>query len=194
MKKSFGSKTLIYPTPVWLIGTYDRNGNPDAATVAWGGVCSSNPPAVAISLRKSRWTYGNILERKAFTVNVPSADQVEFADYCGITSGKNTDKFAKTKYTVMKSADVDAPYIKECPMVIECRLIDQVEIGIHVHFIGEIIDVKVDDAVLGKDGLPDMLKIRPLIYAPEKRSYHGVGEFLGEAFSIGKKYLDIAID
>lgn len=189
MKKSFGSKALIYPTPVWLIGTYDKNGHPDAATVAWGGVCSSNPPAIAISLRKSRWTYNNIMERKAFTINVPSVDQVEFADYCGITSGRNTDKFAKTKYTVVKSVNVDAPYIKECPMVIECKLIDQMEIGIHVHCIGEIIDVKIDDSALGNDGMPDILKISPLIYAPENRSYHRVGEFLGAAFSIGEKYL-----
>ena len=117
MKKSFGAKTLIYPTPVWLIGTYDQNGNPDAATVAWGGVCGSQPPAVAISLRKSRYTYENIMERKAFTINVPSATQIVMTDYCGIVSGRNNDKFQVAKITAVKSDKVDAPYIKEFPMI-----------------------------------------------------------------------------
>ncbi len=189
MKKSFGAKTLIYPAPVWLIGTYDKKGNPDAATVAWGGICSSQPPAVAISLRKSRYTYDNIMERKCFTVNVPSANQIVIADYCGMTSGKITDKFSNAEITAVKSEKVDAPYIKEFPMIMECKLLKHVEIGIHTHFIGEIMDVKVDESMLGEDGLPDMMKIQPVIYAPENRAYHAVGNYLGEAFSIGKKLM-----
>lgn len=189
MKKSFGPKTLVYPTPLWLIATYDEQGNPDAAAVAWCGVCSSKPPALAISLRKERYTYENIMRRKAFTVNIPSSDQIAFADYCGIASGRNTDKFNKAHYVAEKSEHVDAPYIKECPMVVECTLMRDMDIGSHVHLIGEIIDVKVETAMLGDDGLPDIEKVQPIIYAPEKRSYHGVGTYLGEAFSIGKKYL-----
>ena len=111
MKKSFGARTLIYPTPVWLIGTYDKKGNPDAATVAWAGICSSDPPAVAISLRKSRYSYENILYRKAFTINVPSAHQIVSADCCGLVSGKKTDKFAAAKITAIRCEKVDAPYI-----------------------------------------------------------------------------------
>jgi flavin reductase (DIM6/NTAB) family NADH-FMN oxidoreductase RutF len=187
MKKSFGSKTLIYPVPVWLIGTYDKNRKPNIATVAWGGICSSDPPAVAISLRKTRYTYDNIVERKAFTVNVCSAAQAVIVDFCGIVSGRNIDKFEKSKLTALKSETVEAPYIKECPMIAECKLIEQVEVGIHVHFIGEICDVKVDESMLDEDGLPDILKIQPIIYAPEKRSYHTVGEYLGEAFTMGNK-------
>jgi flavin reductase (DIM6/NTAB) family NADH-FMN oxidoreductase RutF len=187
MKKSFGSKTLIYPVPVWLIGTYNKSRQPNIATVAWGGICSSDPPAVSISIRKTRYTYENIVERKAFTVNVCSAAQVEIVDFCGIVSGRNIDKFKKSKLTALKSETVDAPYIKECPMIAECKLIEQVEVGIHVHFIGEICDVKVDESMLDEEGLPDILKIQPIIYAPEKRSYHTVGEYLGEAFSMGNK-------
>ena len=186
MKKSFDAKTLIYPTPVWLIGTYDQQGKPDAATIAWGGVCSSQPPAVAISLRKPRYTYENIMERKAFTINVPSAEQVIVADYCGIVSGRNTDKFTAAKITPVKSEKVDAPYIKEFPMIVECQLIERIEIGIHIHFVGEIMDVKVEEAMLREDGLPDIMKINPIIYAPENRAYHSVGQYLGMAFSIGK--------
>ncbi len=190
MKKSFGAKTLIYPTPVWLVGTYDKKGNPDAATVAWAGICSSDPPAVAISLRKSRYSYENILYRKAFTINVPSADQVVIADYCGLISGKIMDKFAPAKITAVRSEKVDAPYIDEFPMVVECKLIEQVEVGIHVHLIGEICDVKVEESLIAEDHLPDIMKIQPLIYAPEKRSYHTVGPCLAEAFSSGKKILN----
>jgi len=186
MKKSFGALTLVYPTPVWVIGTYDKAGKPNAATVAWGGVCSSDPPALAISLRKSRYTYDNIMERNAFTVNVPNAAQVGIADYCGIVSGRNVDKYAAAKITAVKSEIVDAPYIKEFPMIIECKLIGQSEVGIHTHFIGEIMDVKVDESVLNDDGLPDILKVDPVIYAPENRAYHRIGNYLGKAFSIGK--------
>ena len=187
MKKSFGAKTLLYPTPVWLIGTYDKKGKPDVATIAWGGVCSSEPPAVAISLRRSRYTYDNIMERRAFTINVPSSDQIEIADYCGMASGRNVDKFAVAGMTAVKSENVDAPYVQEFPMIVECRLMEKMDTGIHVHFIGEIIDVKVDEGMLGENGLPDIMKISPVIFAPEIRSYHGVGQYLGKAFSVGKK-------
>jgi flavin reductase (DIM6/NTAB) family NADH-FMN oxidoreductase RutF len=87
----------------------------------------------------------------------------------------------------VKGEKVDAPYIREFPMILECKLINHVEIGIHTHFIGEIMDVKVDEEMLGKDGLPDILKINPILYGPEIQSYYGVGKFLGKAFSIGKK-------
>ncbi|PKN20821.1 MAG: flavoredoxin [Deltaproteobacteria bacterium HGW-Deltaproteobacteria-6] len=187
MKKSFGALTLVYPTPVWVIGTYDKEGKPDAATVAWGGVCSSKPPAVAISLRKSRYTYENIIDRQAFTVNIPSSAQVMIADYCGIVSGRSVDKFAAAKINAVKSDKVDAPYIQEFPMIVECKLIGQTDVGIHTHFIGEILDVKVDESMLGDGGLPDILKIDPVVYVPEKRDYHGIGKYLGKAFDAGKK-------
>lgn len=187
MKKSLGASALVYPTPVWVIGTYDKNEKADATTVAWGGICSSKPPAVAISLRKSRYAYNNIIERQAFTINVPKSDQAVIADYCGMVSGRNTDKFVAAGITAVKSDTVDAPCIKEFPMVIECKLISQTEVGVHVHFIGEILDVKVDESMLGRDGLPDILKISPVIYAPENQAYYGVGKYLGNAFAMGKE-------
>jgi len=186
MKKSFGALALVYPTPVWVIGTYDKEGKPNAATVAWGGICSSQPPAVSISLRKSRYTYDNIMERQAFTINVPTSTQVVIADYCGMVSGRSADKFLAAGITAVKSDRVDAPYIKEFPMVIECKLIGQSEIGVHMHLIGEILDVKVDESVLTEDGMPDILKIEPVIYAPENQAYHSVGKYLGKAFAMGK--------
>ena len=187
MKKSLGAKAIVYPTPVLIVGTYDNAGKPNVMNVAWGGLCCSSPPSVAISLRKATYTYGNIVERKAFTINIPSENYVKEADHFGIASGGKEDKFSATKLTAVKSDLVDAPYIKEFPLVLECKLTHTVEIGLHTQFIGEIVDVKVEDSVLGEGGVPDIKKIKPFLYAPEIRAYYGIGECLGKAFSIGKQ-------
>ncbi len=186
MKKSFGAKALVFVAPVWIIGTYDKNGKPNAAAVAWGGICCSIPPCIGISLRKATYSYGNIMDKKAFTVNVPSERYLKEADHFGIVSGKNEDKFARTKLTPVKSELVNAPYIKEFPLIVECRVINTIEIGLHTQFIGEIMDVKADESVLGKDGLPDIEKIKPVLYDPETHTYHGTGKCLGRAFFVGK--------
>ncbi len=186
MKKSLGAKTLIFPTPVWVIGTYDKEGKPNAMTAAWGGVCSSKPPCVAVSLRSATYSHGNIVYRKAFTVNVPSAKHIKEADYFGIASGRNTDKIKTAGLTAIKSEKVDAPYIEQFPLILECKLVNTVEVGIHTHFIGEIIDVIADEIVMDKNGMPDISLIKPMIYAPEVRSYYGIGEYLGQAHNIGR--------
>ena len=187
MKKSLGARTLVSPTPVWVIGSYDKDSKPNVMTAAWVGICCSKPPSVAISLRKATYTYSNIVERKAFTVNIPSEKYVREADYFGIASGKDVDKFLATGLTPVKSELVDAPYVQEFPLVLECKVTHTIEIGLHTQFIGEILDVKIDEAMLGEKGLPDIEKIRPLLFSPEIRTYHKIGEYLGQAFSIGRK-------
>jgi flavin reductase (DIM6/NTAB) family NADH-FMN oxidoreductase RutF len=187
MKKSFGAKTLIFPTPVWCVGSYNANGNPNVMTIAWGGICCSKPPCVTISLRKATYTYGNIMERQAYTLNVPSEKYVHEADYFGIVTGRNADKFKETGLTPIKSEIVDAPYVGEFPMVLECKVIHHYEIGLHTHFIGEILDVKIEESMLTDEGKADIEKIRPIVFSPEGRQYHSIGEFIGKAFEIGKK-------
>jgi len=187
MKKSFGAKTLIFPTPVWCVGSYDGKGNPNVMTIAWGGICCSKPPCVTISLRKATYTYGNIMERKAYTLSVSSEKYAKEADYFGIASGRNTDKFKETGLTPKKSELVDAPYVEEFPMILECKVIHHHEIGLHTHFIGEILDVKIEESLLTDEHEPDIEKIRPLVYSPEVGKYYGVGKFIGKAFDIGKK-------
>ena len=91
-------------------------------TIAWGGICCSKPPCVTISLRKATYTYGNIMERQAYTVSVPSVRYVREADYFGIASGRNVNKFSKTGLTPVRSEMVDAPYVVEFPMILECNL------------------------------------------------------------------------
>ena len=187
MKKSFGAKTLVFPTPVWVVGTYDKNGKPNAMSAAWGGICCSRPPCVAVSLRKATYTYGNIVGRKAFTISVPSETHAREADYIGIVSGKNVDKFHAAGLTPVRSTLVDAPYVEEFPLVLECRLLHTFEIGLHTQFVGEILDVKAEESVLGEKGLPDIEKVRPILFDPEINTYHGVGKLLGRAYSIGKE-------
>lgn len=187
MKRSLGAKTLLFPTPVLLVGTYDRDGKPNLMNAAWGGICCSQPPCVAVSLRKATYSYAAIVERQAFTVGIPSQSHIREADYCGIASGRDVDKFVETGLSPVRSELVDAPYAAEMPVVLECRLLHTLEIGLHNQFVGEIVDVKADAAVLGEDGLPDIEKIAPLIYDTGHRGYHGTGPFLGKAFSIGQK-------
>jgi flavin reductase (DIM6/NTAB) family NADH-FMN oxidoreductase RutF len=186
MKKSLGAKTLAYPTPVWLVGTYDQEGRPNIMTAAWAAICCSKPPSVAVSLRKATYSYGNIVARQAFTINIPSETHVKEADYVGIASGRDLDKFARVKFTPVDSDLVDAPYVAECPLILECKLIHTLEIGLHTQFVGEILDVKADAEVLGDKGLPDIEKVKPMIFGPEIRTYHGIGRYLGQAFAIGK--------
>jgi flavin reductase (DIM6/NTAB) family NADH-FMN oxidoreductase RutF len=186
VKKSLGAKTLLFPTPVLMVGTYDREGKPNLMNAAWGGICCSIPPCVAVSLRKATYSWAGIVERKAFTVGIASEARIEEADYVGIASGRDVDKFAAAGLTPVRSDLVDAPYAAEFPVVLECRLLHLVEIGLHTQFIGEIVDVKADFDVLGDDGLPDIIKIKPLIYDTSHKGYHGVGPFLGRAFSVGK--------
>jgi flavin reductase (DIM6/NTAB) family NADH-FMN oxidoreductase RutF len=189
MKKSLGAKTLIFPAPVLMIGTYDQAGKPNIMNAAWGGICCSDPPCVTVSLRKARYSYDSILQRKAFTVGIANEARMADADYVGISSGRNTDKFAVTGLTPVRSELVDAPYAEEFPLVLECRLLHTLELGAHTQFIGEIIDVKADRNTLSEDGLPDILKIRPLVYDTAHKGYHAVGSLLGKAFSIGKQLL-----
>lgn len=186
MKKNLGAKLLVYPTPVLVISTYDNEGRPNAMTAAWGGICCSSPPCVAISLRKATYTYSNLMEKKAFTINIPSENYTKEADYFGMVSGKKEDKFAKTALTPVRSEIVDAPYIKEFPINLECKIIQITEIGLHTQFIGEVMNIKIDDTIQEKGDQPIIEQINPLIFAPDSRNYYTIGEQVAQAFSIGK--------
>jgi flavin reductase (DIM6/NTAB) family NADH-FMN oxidoreductase RutF len=188
MKKSLGPQAMAYPTPVWCVGSYDDQNRANVMTAAWGGISCSKPPCISVSLRKATYTYGSIMKRKAFTVSIPSEKYVKEADYFGMASGRDVDKFEKTGLSPVKSNMVDAPYVKEFPLVLECKLIHFHEIGLHTYFVGEIVDIKADEEVL-KDGRPDLEKIRPIIFGPEIRTYHGVGRLIGLAFESGKAFL-----
>jgi flavin reductase (DIM6/NTAB) family NADH-FMN oxidoreductase RutF len=185
MKRSLGAKTLACPAPVWLVGTYDKEGKPNAMTAAWGGICCSRPPCVTVSLRKATYTYGSLIERKAFTISIPPETYAAEADYFGIASGRNVNKFSITGLTAVKSEIVDAPYIQEFPLVLECALLHVLEVDLHTMFVGEIKDVKADETIIGTEGHLEMKKLEPFVFDTGTKSYYGIGERLGQAFSIG---------
>lgn len=186
MKKSLGPKTLVYPTPVFVVGTYNEDHRPNAMTAAWGGICNSQPPSVAVSLRKATHTYGNLMRRRAFTVSIPSEDHVKQADYFGLVSGREVDKFVATGLTPIQSERVDAPYVAEFPLVLECRVVHTFELGLHTQFVGQIVDVMADESAFGPGDCLDIKKVRPLLFAPDNQAYFGVGEFVAQAFKIGQ--------
>ncbi len=189
MRKSIGARTLPFPTPVWVVGSYDGQGTPNIATAAWAGICCSRPPCVYVSFRKATYSHGNIMARRAFSVNIPPQAYVRETDYVGIASGREVDKFAQCKLTAVASELVDAPYVGEFPVAYECNVVQIVELGSHTQFIGQVVDVHVDEIVLGADGMPDVTKAGTFVFAGDLRGsgYYALGHYLGQAFTIGKE-------
>jgi Conserved protein/domain typically associated with flavoprotein oxygenases, DIM6/NTAB family len=188
LKKSLGAKTLLYPTPVLVVGSYDADGRPNVMTAAWGGIACSKPPCVSVSLRAATATHGNIVARKAFTISLPSGEQAAAADYFGV-SGRSVDKFSVTGLTPVKAEFVDAPYVAEFPLVVECEVVQVHELGLHTQFIGEIKDVKIDEACLDADGHIDVRKLDPIAHAFEPGGYFALGALIGPALSIGRVFV-----
>lgn len=185
MKRSLGAQALGLPAPVWVVGSYGPGGRPNLMVLSWGGICCSTPPALAVSLRKTRQSHANIMESGAFTVSVPSQDHLVQTDYLGLVSGKEVDKLAATGLTALRSELVAAPYVSEFPLVIECALWQAHDLGSHTQFIGRILDVKGDEAVLDEGGAPQAGKVRPLIASSGDRAYYALGAYLDRAYGPG---------
>ena len=186
MKRDIGAKTILYPAPVLVVATYDSKGKANAMTAAWGGICCSEPPCVTVSVRKARYSYNSLMEKRAYTINIPGSEHAEAADYFGMASGKDEDKFAVSGLTPVKSDFVDAPYIEEFPINLECKIVHITELGVHTQFIGEILNVKVDSRIHDSDNNPMIEQIEPLIFAPGSGNYYSLGDMVGKAFDIGK--------
>jgi flavin reductase (DIM6/NTAB) family NADH-FMN oxidoreductase RutF len=190
MKRSLGRKTLVLPAPTWVIGTYDARGRPNLMTAAWGGVCCSKPPAVCVSLREATFSHASIVRRAAFSVNVPRADQAKIADYIGLVSGRDVEKFAAAGLTAVKAEYVDAPIVEEFPLNLECILIHTLEIGLHTLFVGEIRDVKAEESILNEKDRPSIEKLNPPVFSTGEAAYYEIGRRIGTAFEMGKGLLD----
>ncbi|HEY5540811.1 MAG TPA: flavin reductase family protein [Coriobacteriia bacterium] len=186
MKKSLGAKIVMYPTPVLVVGSYDADGRANAMTAAWGGVACSKPPCVSVSLRAATASHGNIVARKAFTISLPGESNAAQADYFGLVSGRDHDKFADLGLSAVRGDFVDAPYVGEFPIVLECKVVALHELGMHTQFIGEIFDVKADESVLTPEGGVDVERLKPIIFAMGVQSYFGIGDLIGKAYTIGK--------
>ncbi|MCF0108938.1 MAG: flavin reductase family protein [Erysipelotrichaceae bacterium] len=181
MRKDFGPKPFTYPQPVFIIATYDENGNPDAMNAAWGGI--SCDTEICLCLSEGHKTTQNILKNKEFTVHMATADYVVPCDYVGVVSGnKEANKIEKAGFHVVKSEKVNAPIIEELPMCLECRLISyETET---CHLFADIVNVSADESVL-TDGKIDIMKLKPITFDPCAGAYHVIGEKVGNAFKDG---------
>lgn len=175
----FGPKASIIPEGVFIIGTYDENGIPNAMNAAWG--VQSDYDQITFYLAEHKTTQ-NIKKTHAFTVAFATRKTMRIADYFGIETGKNVDKIAQAGCHVHKSAHVNAPIIDEFPVTMECECLSyNDESGI---LVGKIIAEQADDSVL-TDGKIDCDKLEPLIFDISTKSYRLVGPVVGKAFHDG---------
>lgn len=179
---SFGSKPILYPMPVLIIGTYDKNGVPNAMNAAWGGISEEDEISICISANHK--TTANILSAGGFTVSIPDVKNTVAADYVGIASGNDTeDKIAKAGWTHIKSELVNAPIFNELPLTLECSLTSYDESSCRL--VGKILNVSADEAIT-TDGKVDLKKFSPITYDPVNHDYVALGKSVGKAFGDGK--------
>lgn len=188
MKKLIKKGTSLFPVPVAMVSCAGRDAAPNIITIAWVGVVCSEPPIVSISIRPGRHSHGMITESREFVINLPREGQLRTLDFCGVASGRDTDKFAELGLTPVAGSEVKAPLIKECPVNLECRVIEVTSLGTHDLFLGEIVAVHMDEEVMNDKGSIDIAKLRPIAYCPQASQYWSLKEVIGSyGFTGGKK-------
>ena len=184
--KSFKSNAWLLPQPVLIIGTYDKDGRPNAMNAAWGVQWDMHEIIISLG---SHQTTDNLAVNPEFTVTFATADTLVAADYVGIASGRNTpDKMQKTGWTIEKAPNVNAPLFKDFPMTLECRVkqkLDESETGFYL--IAEIVNILCDEQYLSDDGKPDVESMDLITYDPIHHTYIRLGTTEGKAFSDGKQ-------
>jgi len=176
-----GKKSVITPEGVFIIGTYDENGVPNAMNAAWG--MQSDEGEITLMLAKHKTTE-NFEKTGAFTVAFGTADTVAISDYFGVETGRKVNKIEKAGCHTRRSAHVNAPIIEEFPLTLECTVKSwDTSTG---YVIGTIVASQADESIL-TDGKVDLGKLRPIIFDPALNAYRVVGEVVGKAFSDGLK-------
>jgi len=185
-KINIGQNIFTQTMPVTLLGT-KINDKPNFMTLAWVTRVNANPPLFAVAVNKVHHSAYGIRENNSFSINFPSEDKITETDYCGLVSGRNIDKsdIFKVFYGELESA----PMIMECPLSIECRLFDILELPTNDLFIGEVVAAYTERKYLTDDNL-DIKKINPLILTMPDNNYWKVGEHAGNAWEIGKNFKD----
>ena len=177
--------TLLAPVPPVMVSCGDMD-NSNIITIAWTGILNSNPPKTYISVRPQRHSFEMIKSTKEFVINLTPSSFVKEADYCGIYTGAKVDKFEKCKLTKAKAETVECPLIEECPMNLECKVTDIVELGSHHMFIADITAINVDESLLGEDGKLHLEKAKLCAFAHGE--YFELGKKIGNfGFSVKKK-------
>lgn len=143
---------MLYPVPAVMVSCQRAGERPNIMTVAWAGTICSEPAMVSISVRPERYSYDIIKETGEFVINLVTKKLVFAADFCGVRSGRDIDKFKEMKLTPLASAVVAAPGIAESPVCIECKVDEIKELGSHDMFIARVVNVSVDDAYMDDKG------------------------------------------
>ena len=184
MKKALGATNALYPTPTTLVGA-TVDGSPNFITVAHIGIMNrATPQYLSVSIAKAHYTGAGIKENLTFSVCLPSRELVVETDYCGITTGKTTDK--ASLFEVFYGELKTAPMIAQCPVCMECKLDRTVDFPTHDLFIGEIIQTYAEESVLS-EGVINIAEVNPLLFDMNSRNYWSLGEPVGDCWSIGKQ-------
>jgi len=185
-KINIGNNVFVYPMPVTLVGT-QVEGRVNFMTVGWISRVNANPPYIGIGINKNHYTAIGILENGGFSVNFPSADMVEKTDYCGIVSGRKEDK--SKLFEVFYGKFETAPMIKECPLNLECGLVETMEFPTNYLFVGEILAAYSEEQYM-TDGKLDIEKMKPLLLTMPDNSYWTVGDYKKPAWKTGMSLKD----
>ena len=151
-KRSFKGSVILNPVPVVLITSRNKNGDENVFTVGWTGTLCTKPPVLSISVRPERLSYEYIKETMEFVVNLPTASMVKAVDYCGVKSGKTVDNIKEMNFNLVESTNINVPYIKECPVNIECRVREIMSLGTHDVFIADVLGSHVDESLIDEKG------------------------------------------
>lgn len=169
--------TMLCPVPVVLVTCAAAPGRPNIITIAWTGTVCSDPPMLSISVRPERYSHRLIHESREFTVNVPSVREAKAVDYCGVVSGRDVDKFKQTGLTAAPASKVGAPILVECPVNIECRVRQEMDLGSHTLFVAQIVAVQADEALITPHGRLALERAGLIAYA--HGHYFALGKDLG---------------
>lgn len=185
-KIKLGSKPMIYPMPVALVGA-DVAGKPNFMTIAFIGIVNMNPAMVAMGANPMHFTCKGIVKNKTFSVNLPSAKMLKVTDYIGLNSGEKMDK--SKLFTIFRGKTKTAPMIDECPLNLECNLIKKLALGGNdVIFIGEIVETYCEEKFM-TNGKPDVEKMGTYVFTMNDNRYFSLGKIIGKAWNDGKKYI-----
>lgn len=185
-KQSWKPGNMLNPVPAVMVSCADREGKPNIITIAWAGTVCTNPPMVSISVRPTRYSYDMIRETGEFVINLVTEPLTRACDYCGVVSGRDVDKFAKTGLTPIPVEGVSVPGIAESPVSIACRVVEERAFGSHTMFLAEVVGVTADDRYLDETGRFDINGTGLIMYSHGE--YFGLGRKLGKfGYSVQKK-------
>ncbi len=185
-KQHWKPGNMLNPVPAVMVSVTDKEGKSNIITVAWAGTVCTNPPMVSISVRPSRYSYQILEETGEFVINLTNESLVKACDYCGVVSGRDVDKFAKTGLTPIPMEHVHAMGIEESPVNMECKIIEKRELGSHTMFIAEVVGVTVDDQYMDETGKFHINESGLVMYSHGE--YFALGKKLGKfGYSVKKK-------